>query len=129
MISERINVPPPLEPKKNKDQSVIIEKSNKDQMKPPAMLRNLDLLANLPVKTEESEDEYETFDEQIIEQNQKKNIFRVDSKQSLTSCHQSSVESVYQPPSGTSYEEEEEHYEIYESITETVRTGTPFLRL
>ncbi|CAL7937920.1 unnamed protein product [Xylocopa violacea] len=117
---KRMAVPPPPEPKKSKDQTVIIEKSsNKDQTKPPATLRNLDLLANLPTKTEESEDEYELFDEQIIEQNQRKNIPRVDSKQSLTSGHQSSAESVYQPPSVTSYEEEEEHYEIYESITET----------
>ncbi|XP_076240220.1 uncharacterized protein LOC143182834 [Calliopsis andreniformis] len=116
---KRMNVPPPPEPKRNKDQSVFVEKSNKDQTKPPATLRNLDLVANLPTRTEESEDEYEVFDEQIIEQNQKKNMLRVDSKQSLTSGHQSSVESVYQPPSVTSYEEEEEHYEIYESITET----------
>ncbi|XP_028522598.1 lymphocyte cytosolic protein 2 isoform X2 [Apis cerana] len=116
---KRMTVPPPPQPVKNKDQMVIIEKSNKDQTKPPATLRNLDLVANLPTKTEESEDEYESFDEQIIEQNQKKNMLRVDSKQSLTSGHQSSVESVYQPPSVTSYEEEEEHYDIYESITET----------
>ncbi|XP_076758626.1 uncharacterized protein LOC143427973 [Xylocopa sonorina] len=117
---KRMAVPPPPEPKKNKDQPVIIEKSsNKDQTKAPVTLRNLDLLANLPTKTEESEDEYEIFDEQTIEQNQRKNIPRVDSKQSLTSGHQSSAESVYQPPSVTSYEEEEEHYEIYESITET----------
>lgn len=115
-----MTVPPPPQPVKNKDQMVIIEKSNKDQTKTPATLRNLDLVANLPTKTEESEDEYESFDEQIIEQNQKKNMLRVDSKQSLTSGHQSSVESVYQPPSVTSYEEEEEHYDIYESITETV---------
>ncbi|XP_068977905.1 uncharacterized protein [Bombus flavifrons] len=115
---KRMTVPPPPQPKKNKDQT-IVEKSSKDQTKPPATLRNLDLVANLPTRTEESEDEYEAFDEQIIEQNQKKNMLKVDSKQSLSSGHQSSAESVYQPPSITSYEEEEEHYEIYESITET----------
>ncbi|XP_071866732.1 uncharacterized protein isoform X1 [Bombus fervidus] len=115
---KRMTVPPPPQPKKNKDQT-IVEKSSKDQTKPPATLRNLDLVANLPARTEESEDEYEAFDEQIIEQNQKKNMSKVDSKQSLSSGHQSSAESVYQPPSITSYEEEEEHYEIYESITET----------
>ncbi|CAK9808158.1 Lymphocyte cytosolic protein 2 [Anthophora quadrimaculata] len=118
-IQKRMMVPPPPEPKRNKDQTVIIKKSNKDQTKPPATLRSLDLVANLPTKTEESEDEYEPFDEQIIEQNQKKNISRVDSKQSLVSGHQSSVESVYQPPSITSYDEEDETYEIYESITES----------
>ncbi|XP_029034690.2 lymphocyte cytosolic protein 2-like [Osmia bicornis bicornis] len=116
---KRMAVPPPPEPKKNSDQPMIIEKSSKEQTKPPAMLRNLDLVANLPTRTEESEDEYEAFDEQIIEQNQKKNIFRADSKQSLTSGNRSSIESVYQPASVTSYEEEEEQYEIYESITET----------
>ncbi|CAK9795404.1 Lymphocyte cytosolic protein 2 [Anthophora plagiata] len=118
-IQKRMMVPPPPEPKRNKDQTVIIKKSNKDQTKPPATLRSLDLVANLPTKTEESEDEYEPFDEQIIEQNQKKNISRVDSKQSLVSGHQSSVESVYQPSSVTSYDEEDETYEIYESITES----------
>ncbi|XP_017878154.1 lymphocyte cytosolic protein 2-like [Ceratina calcarata] len=116
-IQKRMTIPPPPEPKKNKD-LVIIDKPNKEQMKPPTTLRSLDLVANLPTKTEESEDEYEPFDEQLIEQNQKRNILRADSKQSLTSGHQSSVESVYQPPSITSYEEEEEPYEIYESITE-----------
>ncbi|XP_076650409.1 uncharacterized protein LOC143357727 [Halictus rubicundus] len=116
----RMAVPPPPEPKKPKGQTMIINKSSKDQAKPPTILKNLDLVANLPAQTEGSEDEYEAFDEQIIEQNQKKNMLRVDSKQSLTSGHQSSVESVYQPPSVTSFEEEEEYpYEIYESITET----------
>ncbi|KAK9293917.1 hypothetical protein QLX08_011301 [Tetragonisca angustula] len=115
---KRMSVPPPPQPKKNKDQT-IIERSSKDQPKPPATLRNLDLVANLPTRTEESEDEYETFDEQIIEQNQRKSMLKVDSKQSLSSGHQSSAESVYQPPSVTSYEEDEEHYKIYESITET----------
>nr|XP_012136281.1 PREDICTED: lymphocyte cytosolic protein 2-like isoform X2 [Megachile rotundata] len=116
---KRMSVPPPPEPKKNNDQTMILEKPNKEQTKPPAVLRNLDLVANLPTRTEESEDEYEAFDEQIIEQHQRKNMLRVDSKQSLTSGHRSSVESVYQPASITSYEEEEEQYEIYESITET----------
>ncbi|CAD1480710.1 unnamed protein product, partial [Heterotrigona itama] len=92
-----MSVPPPPQPKRNKDQT-IVERSSKDQAKPPpATLRNLDLVANLPTRTEESEDEYETFDEQIIEQNQRKSMLKVDSKQSLSSGHQSSAESVYQP--------------------------------
>ncbi|XP_076166150.1 uncharacterized protein LOC143146050 isoform X2 [Ptiloglossa arizonensis] len=118
-IQKRMAVPPPPEPKKTRDKTVIIERSNKDQAKPPATLRNLDLVANLPAQTEESEDEYEVFDEQIVEQNQKMSMLRAVSKQSLVSGHQSSAESVYQPPSVTSFEEEELQYEIYESITET----------
>ena len=121
----KMNVPPPPEPKKNKDQPAIIEKVSKEQPKPP-ILRSFDLVANLPAPTEESEDDYEAFDEQIIEQNQKKNMLRVNSKQSLTSGHRSSAESVYQAPSVTSYEDSEEPYEIYESITETPNdTGYP----
>lgn len=117
-----MSVPPPPEPKKNKDTSVEIKKiSDKELPKPPATLRNFDLVANLPARTEESEDEYETFDENIIEQVQQKNeISRVDSKQSLHSGCQGSIESVYKPPSVASHEEEGEDYEIYESITETV---------
>ncbi|XP_033324955.2 uncharacterized protein LOC117219714 isoform X1 [Megalopta genalis] len=115
----RMAVPPPPEPKKAKGPPMIMEKPNKDLAKPSMIPKNLDLVANLPAQTEESEDEYEAFDEEIIEQNQKKNMFRVDSKQSLTSGNQSSVESVYQPPSITSFDEEEEYpYKIYESITE-----------
>lgn len=114
-------VPPPPAPKKNVDQSYPrIGKNEKDATKPSISIRNLDLIANLPTRQNESEDEYEKFDEQIIEQNQKSIISRIDSKQSLTSAPQSSVESVYQPSSTTSCEEEEEPYEIYESITETV---------
>lgn len=114
-------VPPPPAPKKNVDQSFSkIGKNDKDASKPSISIRNLDLIANLPTRQDESEDEYEKFDEQIIEQNQKSIISRIDSKQSLTCGPQSSVESVYQPSSTTSCEEEEEPYEIYESITETV---------
>lgn len=117
---ERMGVPPPPEPKKNKDYtSVEIKKEpDKELLKPPVILRNFDLVANLPAQTEESEDEYEPLDENIIEQ-QKNEILRVDSKQSLHSGRQGSVESVYKPPSATSHEEEED-YEIYECITETV---------
>ncbi|XP_051164439.1 lymphocyte cytosolic protein 2-like isoform X2 [Leptopilina boulardi] len=92
---------------------------NKNLPKPPGLIRSFDLVANLPTRTEESEDEYEPFDEEIIEQHQRReSMARVDSKQSLTSGHQSSIESVYQPPSITSHEEEKE-YEIYEYITES----------
>lgn len=126
---EKLGVPPPPpESQKNKDYtSVEIKKeTNKELSKPPVILRNFDLVANLPTQTEESEDEYESFDENIIENVQQKNeISRVDSKQSLQSGHsnnsgrQGSVESVYKPPSAASHEEEED-YEIYESITEMV---------
>ena len=115
-----MSIPPPAEPKKAPAVSQISDSVNKNLPKPPGLIRNFDLVANLPTRTEESEDEYEAFDEQIIEQHQRReSMARVDSKQSLTSGHQSSIESVYQPPSITSHEEEEE-YEIYESITETV---------
>ncbi|GAB1859935.1 Lymphocyte cytosolic protein 2 [Camponotus japonicus] len=116
----RMTVPPPPEPKKNKDYSSVDIKKGSDKelpKPPPATIRNFDLVANLPARTEESEDEYETFDENIIEQVQQ--ISRVDSKQSLHSGRQGSIESVYKPPSATSHEEEGEDYEIYESITET----------
>ncbi|KAK2577070.1 hypothetical protein KPH14_005883 [Odynerus spinipes] len=118
-IQRRMAVPPPPAPKKNIDQSFPAGKIDKDVIKASLSIRNLDLVANLPTRTHGSEDEYEEFDEQIIEQNQKSALSRIDSKQSLTSCPQSSVESVYQPPSTTSCEDEEEPYEIYESITET----------
>jgi len=112
-----MSVPPPPEPKRNKDISEKIKKgADKELSKLPVILRNFDLVANLPARTEESEDEYEAFDENIIEKNE---ISRVDSKQSLHSGRQGSVESVYKPPSAASHEEEED-YEIYESITETV---------
>ncbi|XP_011871654.1 PREDICTED: lymphocyte cytosolic protein 2-like isoform X2 [Vollenhovia emeryi] len=117
----RMNVPPPPEPKKSKDYtSVEIKKdTDKESSKPPVILRNFDLVANLPAQTQESEDEYEPLNESIVEQVQQKNeISRVDSKQSLHSGRQGSVESVYKPPSVASHEEEED-YEIYESITET----------
>ncbi|KAL6445839.1 hypothetical protein ACFW04_000922 [Cataglyphis niger] len=119
----RMAVPPPPEPKRNKDYTSVETKKGSDKelpKPPPATIRNFDLVANLPSRTEESEDEYETFDDNIIEQvQQKSEISRVDSKQSLHSGRQGSVESVYKPPSAASHEEEEEDYEIYESITET----------
>ncbi|XP_043266179.1 lymphocyte cytosolic protein 2-like [Colletes gigas] len=118
-MKKRMAVPPPPEPKRPRDQSMIIERPSKDQGKPSSTLRSLDLVANLPARTEESEDEYESFDEQIIELNQKRSMLRTTSKLSLASGHQSSAESVYQPPSVTSLEEDELQYEIYESITET----------
>nr|XP_031825731.1 B-cell linker protein-like isoform X2 [Nomia melanderi] len=112
-LPKRMAVPPPPKPKTNKGPAVIIERPKKTPAKPLTILKNLDLVANLPAQTEGSEDEYEAFDEQT------KDMVRVDSKQSLAS-HLSSAESVYKPPSSvTSYEEEEYTYEIYESITET----------
>lgn len=126
---KRMNVPPPPEPKRNLKKLPIVEQKGKDLPKPPVTIRNLDLVANLPIKTEESEDEYEVFDERIIQQHQTKSASIANSK--LESGHQSSVESIYQPPNtspgeeeeaeeenGVDEEEEEETYEIYESITE-----------
>lgn len=112
-------MPPPADPKKNKNYTSVETKkgSDKELFKlPPVTIRNLDLVANLPARTEESEDEYETFDENIIEQ--QKEISRVDSKLSLHNSHQGSVESVYKAPSSASYEDEQEDYEIYEAIKE-----------
>ncbi|XP_032675247.1 B-cell linker protein-like isoform X2 [Odontomachus brunneus] len=119
-ITRRMAVPPPPEPKKNKDYtSVEIKKSEKILPKPPTTIRYFDLVENLPAQTVESEDEdeYETFADNVNEQPLKKEITRVDSKLSLHSGRQGSVESVYKPPSATSHEEEEEEY-IYECITE-----------
>lgn len=116
----RMTVPPPPEPKKNHNSVETKKGSDKELVKRPTIIRHLDLVANLPTRTKESEDEYETFDENVIEQAQsKKEITRVDSKLSLHSGRsiQGSVESVYKPPSATSHEEEED-YELYESITE-----------
>lgn len=82
-------MPPPADPKKNKNYTSVETKkgSDKELFKlPPVTIRNLDLVANLPARTEESEDEYETFDENIIEQ--QKEISRVDSKLSLHNSHQ-----------------------------------------
>lgn len=112
-----MGVPPPPEPKKNKDYTSVETKKKTDKELPkPMILRNFDLVANLPTRTEESEDEYEALDENIIEQ--KNEILRVNSKQSLHSGYQGSAESVYKPPSAASQEDED--YEIYESITESV---------
>ncbi|XP_046832240.1 uncharacterized protein LOC124430135 isoform X1 [Vespa crabro] len=127
-VQKRMAVPPPPAPKKNADQSSQrIGKNDKDASKPSISIRNLDLIANLPTRQDKSEDEYEKFDKQIIEQNQKSIISKIDSKQSLNSGSQSSVESVYQPSSTTSCEDEEEPYEIYESITETPEDDDNYL--
>lgn len=106
----------PALPPPRPDKCPPVPERRDDLPKPPLMIRNFDLVANLPTtKAEESDDEYEAFDEQIIEQNRK----QIGSKQSLI---QGSVESVYKPPSTTSQEPSpEEDYEIYECITENVR--------
>lgn len=113
-------MPPPPDPKKNLNHTSLETNkgSDKESSKlPPATIRNFDLVANLPARTEESEDEYETFDENVVEQ--QKEISRVDSKLSLHSNRQGSVESVYKAPSSAaSYEDEQEDYEIYEAIKE-----------
>jgi hypothetical protein len=91
--------------------------------KPPATIRCFDLVANLPttrpVDESEDEEEYEAFDEQIVEQHQRNSMMRADSGQSFSSVTQNSLESIYHQTSSISHDEEEV-YEIYESITESV---------
>ncbi|XP_015121145.1 lymphocyte cytosolic protein 2 [Diachasma alloeum] len=77
--------------------------------RPPKMLRNFDLVANLPTKTEESDDDYEAIDGQVALQHQQK----FGSKQSVLG----SVESVYKPSSSTTSQEKEDDF--YECITES----------
>lgn len=112
----------------NINNSKSTENSLKNLPKPPVSIRGFDLVANLPTtravdESEDDEEEYEAFDEQIVEQHQRNSIIRADSGQSLStgsgSARPSSVESVYLPPISMDHEEEEV-YEIYESITESV---------
>lgn len=97
----------PQDVKKNFKSS---EKSD-ELPRPPTMLTNFDLVANLPTKAEESEDEYEQFDEQIIIENQKK----------FASCNSinGSIESFVGSKTDSSADSKEKDEEIYESITET----------
>lgn len=97
--------PPPLTKKFPK----IYDRSE-DLPRPPKMLRNFDLVANLPTKTEESDDDYEAIDGQVALQHQQK----FGSKQSMLG----SVESVYKPSSSTTSQEKEDDF--YECITESV---------
>ncbi|XP_011314781.1 lymphocyte cytosolic protein 2 [Fopius arisanus] len=76
--------------------------------RPPKMLRNFDLVANLPTKAEESDDDYEAIDSQVALQHQ----HTFGSKQSMLG----SVESVYKPSSSTTSQEKEDDF--YECITE-----------
>lgn len=78
--------------------------------RPPVMLTNFDLLKNLPTKTDESEDEYEQFDEKIIEQNQKK----------FASCNSINKSTENFTSLSDSCDDKNKDEEIYESITETV---------
>ena len=114
----------------NKRQSTT-EEQLRNLPKPPVTIRGFDLVANLPTarhghqdESEEDDDDeeegYEAFDEQIVEQHQRNSMIRADSGQSLSSARQNSVESVYRPPSSSVSHDEEEMYEIYESITESV---------
>nr|XP_012223091.1 PREDICTED: lymphocyte cytosolic protein 2-like isoform X1 [Linepithema humile] len=125
----RMAVPPPADPKKNKNHTSLETKKGLDKelfKLPPVTIRNLDLVANLPARTEESEDEYETFDENVVEQ--QKEISRVDSKLSLHNSRQGSVESVYKAPSSAaSYDDEQEDYEIYEAIKEVETEDNDYL--
>ncbi|XP_066586182.1 lymphocyte cytosolic protein 2-like [Prorops nasuta] len=108
-MHKRMSVPPPPDPKQK---SSLV----KPIIYNPECIRSPDLVANLPTKMDESEDDYEPFDNEIIEQNQKK-MGRTESKLSLGSGNRSSVESIYKPPSN--YDEDDETYKIYESITES----------
>lgn len=100
-----MNVPPPSKPKQ-----VEVEKDSR-----PPTIRNLDLVANLPKKIEGSEDEYEAFDEEIIERHRRESMKRIGSEQSLVSGSRSSIESLSQ-----SEEPVKKDCEIYESITEEI---------
>ncbi|XP_015604201.1 lymphocyte cytosolic protein 2 [Cephus cinctus] len=128
LTQTKMSVPPPPEPKRNFKTPSSIDTKTQSYPKPPKIIQNLDLLANVPLKTEESDDDadYEPFDE-IIQQQQIKSMSRAGSKQSLMSGHQSSLESVYRPSSIKSYEEEEEDY-IYESIREAPEDNGYYLQ-
>lgn len=112
LVPESKEIKKPAAPPPRPEKCPRVFERSDELPKPPVMLRNFDLVANLPTKTDESEDEYEAFDEQIIEQNR----IKIGSNQSLV---QKSAESVYKPPSTTSQENQED-YEIYECITESV---------
>ncbi|XP_001604355.2 uncharacterized protein LOC100120750 [Nasonia vitripennis] len=135
-VQRKVNPPPKYEPTdksvnylnhQNNNNNNSTENSLKNLPKPPVSIRGFDLVANLPTtrvvdESEDDEEEYEAFDEQIVEQHQRNSIIRADSGQSLStgsgSARPSSVESVYLPPVSTGHEDEEV-YEIYESITES----------
>ncbi|XP_012281026.1 uncharacterized protein LOC105700051 isoform X1 [Orussus abietinus] len=117
---------PPLETKQNNEPLQHSEFNERTLPKPPAIIRNLDLVANLPTRMEESEDDYESFDEQIVQQHRQGNVLKDENRHSLAGSFQSSMDSVYHPPSTTSQEEEE--YEIYESITEVGDDDEYYLR-
>lgn len=118
VVQKRMAVPPPPTPKKNVDQGSPIGKIGRKGMK--ASIRSVDLVANLLPKPEDSDDGYEEFDDQLIEQIQKSAaLSRIDSKLSLASGQRSSTESIVQPPSANSCEDkEQESYKFYESIRE-----------
>ncbi|XP_063989469.1 lymphocyte cytosolic protein 2-like [Diachasmimorpha longicaudata] len=98
-------MPPPANPKKLPK---VPDRSD-ELPRPPKMLRNFDLVANLPTKTEESDDDYEAIDGQVALQHQQK----FGSKQSMLG----SVESIYKPSSSTTSQEKEDDF--YECITES----------
>ncbi|XP_057340680.1 lymphocyte cytosolic protein 2-like [Microplitis mediator] len=117
LVPESKEVKKPAAPPPRPEKCPRVFEWSDELPKPPVMLRNFDLVANLPTKTDESEDEYEAFDEQIIEQNR----IKIGSNQSLV---QKSAESVYKPPSTTSQED----YEIYECITESPDDNTYYVQ-
>lgn len=115
---------PTSEPAPQKDVKPSNGQQSKESMdenlrklpKPPVSIRSFDLVANLPTtrQPDESDEEesYEVFDEQIVEQHKRNSLVN-----SGTTARQNSVESIFQPPISV---EQEEDYEIYESITESV---------
>lgn len=92
------------------------EDALKNLPKPPGIIQNLDLLANLPPKTnDESEDEYEVFDNDLEHNNFSENIdHRNHSLENVCNRSGSLL-------NNSCCEEGDEVYEIYESITESVR--------
>ncbi|XP_034950000.1 uncharacterized protein [Chelonus insularis] len=120
---EKKEIKKPASPPPRIDRSPVVPERPDDLPKPPVMIRNFDLVANLPTKTNESDDEYEDFDAQIIEQNR----LKVESNQSLI---KRSVESLYKPPSTTSQEKEAEEdcEDFYESITENVDDNNYYIQ-
>lgn len=125
-----MTVAPPAEPttkqSNNNNNNNNTEEALRNLPKPPVSIRGFDLVANLPttkpVDDSDDEEDYEAFDEQIVEQHQRNSLMsRTDSGQSLSSPDRNSIGSAYRPASSVSRDDEEEVYgEIYESITESV---------
>lgn len=96
-----MTVAPPPEPKKS-------DKVNENSSR--GIIRNFDLVVNLPTKTEESDDEYESYNDSSL------SLTNADSKLSINS---NATDNIYRPCSIASYDEDCID-KIYESINDTV---------